>query len=159
MATRRPPARKPARKPAARKPAARTPAPRPARKPAAASPRKPRKRPPTDPLMIRAGFLEEELGESTTHSQVVTGRVVELEEELGELRVQLASLEERYKAERAAHAATRERATLLEAQVREHNRRLDALADALDERDLRTTFLAEVDENATLIALAGRLGV
>ncbi len=119
MATRRKPARKPARKTAARKPV---------RKPRPTPARKPPRRPPTDPLLIRAGFLEEELGESTTHSQVVTGRVVELEEELGELRAELASLEERYRAERAAHAATRERATMLEAQVREHNRRLQALA-------------------------------
>jgi len=114
----RTPARKPARKPAGK----------PARKSNGTPARKRRQRPPTDPLMIRAGFLEEELGESTTHSQVVTGRVVELEEELGELRAELAALETRYRAERAAHAATRERATMLEAELRERNRRLEALA-------------------------------
>jgi predicted nucleic acid-binding Zn-ribbon protein len=83
---------------------------------------------PTDPLQRRAGFLEQELGESTTHYQVVTARLVELEEEIGELKGELASLRARLEQEREAHASTRKRAVDLEVELNERNRRLEALA-------------------------------
>jgi chromosome segregation ATPase len=98
------------------------------KKPAAKIPRRLLTEPPTDPLARRAGFLEEELGDSTTAYQTVTGRVVELEEEIGELKVELAALKARLDHEREAHAATRARATKLEVELNERNRRLEALA-------------------------------
>ena len=97
-------------------------------KPAAKIPKRTLTEPPTDPLARRAGFLEEELGDSTTAYQTVTGRVVELEEEIGDLKVELATLKARLEQEREAHAATRARATKLEVELNERNRRLEALA-------------------------------
>jgi septal ring factor EnvC (AmiA/AmiB activator) len=107
--------------------AAKKPKPKAAR-PATKIPRRALTEPPTDPLARRAGFLEEELGDSTTAYQTVTGRVVELEEEIGELKVELATLKARLDQEREAHAATRARATKLEVELNERNRRLEALA-------------------------------
>src|SRR5262245_11958181 len=102
--------------------------PAPAKKPVKRAPKRMFTEPPADPVERRAGFLEEELGESTTQYQVVTGRVVELEEEIGDLKAELATIKARLEQEREAHAATRARATKLEVELNERNRRLEALA-------------------------------